>query len=140
MKNLRERFAYIRTQKGYTQMALAEAIGVTRGVISNIEYGKTDPPQIVINAVCGELNINKEWLQNGIGPIEPENERSKILDELYQICSTLTEAQQMYLLDQIRVMKKHNILQQENEPTVGRRPALDDIMQNASVRRSNRDR
>lgn len=121
-------------------MALAEAIGVTRGVISNIEYGKTDPPQIVINAVCGVLNINKEWLQFGRGPMEPENERSKILDELYQICSTLTEAQQLYLLDQIRVMKKHNILRQENEPTNGRRPAFEDIVQNASARSTIRDR
>ena len=36
MRSLGERLTYVRKQRGYTQDALAEAIGVSRGVIFNL--------------------------------------------------------------------------------------------------------
>lgn len=115
-------------------MALAEAIGVTRGVISNIEYGKTDPPQIVINAVSHTLNINKDWLMYGHGPMEPENERSKILDELYKVCATLSEPQQLFLLETIRAMNAHLTPEREPAKETGHRP-FEEIVRDADSRK-----
>ena len=86
MNTLGERLYYIRKSKGYTQDSLAESIGVSRGVIFNLEKNKTQPQLIVINAICQTLNINKEWLVNGIGEMEDTHEASqstKILTELY---------------------------------------------------------
>lgn len=107
MKTIGERLISARKQRGHTQVSLANSIGVSRGAIGNIEYEQGMPSQILLNAICKELNINQEWLLNGVGPMEPDNNRAKILDELYQVCSTLTEAQQLFLLDTIKSMQRY---------------------------------
>ena len=38
-----ERLKYVRKMRGFTQESLAAAIGASRGVITNIEYGKVEP-------------------------------------------------------------------------------------------------
>ena len=73
MNTLGERLNYARKQKGYTQDSLAQTIGVSRGVIFNLEKNKTEPQAIVINAVCQILKINKEWLTDGTGDMESGN-------------------------------------------------------------------
>lgn len=62
MDTLGERLKYTRKKHGYTQDSLAEIIGVSRGVIFNLEKNKTEPQSIVINAICQTLKINKDWL------------------------------------------------------------------------------
>ncbi len=62
MDTLGERLKYTRKKHGYTQDSLAEIIGVSRGVIFNLEKNKTEPQSIVINAICQTLKINKNWL------------------------------------------------------------------------------
>lgn len=107
MNTLKDRFAFARTNRGYTQMALADSIGVTRGVISNIEYGKTEPPAIVINAICQTLNINKEWLVHGTGPMDPEITTSPVLVELREVLERLPENLRIVLLDTARSMERN---------------------------------
>lgn len=86
MNTLGERLNYVRKKNGYTQSSLAESIGVSRGVIFNIEKNKTVPQAIVINAICQTLRINKDWLMRGTGKMEDTSEimlSTKILAELY---------------------------------------------------------
>jgi DNA-binding XRE family transcriptional regulator len=93
---------------GFTQDSLAETIGVSRGVIFNLEKNKTEPQTIVINAICQTLNINKDWLMNGSGEMENTariNQRAKILTELYEVIKGLSEDEQLYLLDTIKALK-----------------------------------
>lgn len=109
MNSLGERLRYARKQKGYTQDSLAETIGVSRGVIFNLEKNKTEPQIIVINAICQTLKINKDWLINGIGEMEDNNDASqsaKILAELYETAKELSEDEQLYLLDIVKAMKQ----------------------------------
>ena len=96
------------TQKGYTQDSLAQTIGVSRGVIFNLEKNKTEPQAIVINAVCQILNINKEWLTDGTGDMESGNQAfqsAKLLEELYDIAKELSEDEQLFLLDTVKALK-----------------------------------
>ena len=109
MNTLGERLYYVRKSKGYTQDSLAESIGVSRGVIFNLEKNQTQPQLIVINAICQTLNINKEWLVNGIGEMEDTHEASqstKILTELYEVAKELSEDEQLYLLDTVKALKQ----------------------------------
>lgn len=109
MYTLGERLNYARKKCGYTQDSLAEAIGVSRGVIFNLEKNKTEPQKIVINAICQLLKINKEWLVNGEGSMEDTSETSqstKILAELYEVAKDLSEDEQLYLLDTVKALKK----------------------------------
>ncbi|WP_313581190.1 helix-turn-helix domain-containing protein [Lacrimispora sp.] len=108
MDTLGERLKHARKNKGFTQDSLAETIGVSRGVIFNLEKNKTEPQTIVINAICQTLNINKDWLMNGSGEMENTariNQRAKILTELYEVIKGLSEDEQLYLLDTIKALK-----------------------------------
>lgn len=108
MNTLGERLNYARKQKNYTQGSLAESIGVSRGVIFNLEKNKTEPQIIVVNAICQVLDIKKEWLLNGTGTMEESSESAqsaKILNELYEVAKGLSLDEQLYLLDTVKALK-----------------------------------
>lgn len=109
MDTLGTRLNYARKKNGYTQDSLAESIGVSRGVIYNIEKSKAEPQVIVINAICKTLRINKEWLLFGTGEMDDNSdaaESAKILTELYDIAKDLSEDEQLYLLDTVKALKQ----------------------------------
>lgn len=109
MNTLGDRLNYARKKNGYTQDSLAEMIGVSRGVIFNLEKNKTEPQTIVINAICQTLKINKDWLLNGTGQMEDTSESSqsaKILAELYEVAKGLSEEEQLYLLDTVKALRQ----------------------------------
>ena len=87
---------------------MAKAIGVSRGVIYNLEKNKTEAQTIVINVVCQTLDLNKDWLLNGSGEMEStakSDQSSKTLVELYKVAKELSEDEQLYLLDTVKAMK-----------------------------------
>lgn len=109
MNTLGERLNYARKKKGFTQNSLAESIGVSRGVIFNLEKNKTEPQAIVINAICQTLKIRKEWLTEGIGEMEDtsdSSESAKILANLYEVAKGLSADEQLYLLDIVKALKQ----------------------------------
>lgn len=108
--NLASRLKQARKSKGYTQDALASAIGVSRGVISNIEYEKTEPQALVIRAICDVLRIDENWLTSGVGQMESNSDLEKsarLLSEIYNSAKELSEEEQDYILDMIRTFQKH---------------------------------
>ena len=108
METLGERLNYARKSSGYTQNGLAESIGVSRGVIFNLEKNKTVPQAIVINAICQTLNVNSDWLLSGVGEMKKEKDpvrSDKVLRELYEFARELSEDEQLYLLDAAKALK-----------------------------------
>ena len=109
MESLGKRLNYARKKNGYTQDSLAEAIGVSRGVIYNIEKNKTIPKTIVLNAVCNTLNINKDWLVNGTGSMDNINNvlhSTDIIDQLSEAINKLSEDELLYLLDIVKALQQ----------------------------------
>ena len=104
-----KRLKYARKLRGYSQQELSAHSLVARPVISNIEIDRYSTQMVNYAAIAKALNINREWLLNGTGPMEMDNERARILDELYHVCATLTESQQKYILETIRLMQEHLI-------------------------------
>ena len=94
-----------------SQDVLAEKIGASRGVITNIEHDKISRPQpMVVNALCNVLGIYKEWLLDGSGPMKlptEENQSAQVLSEIYEQAQKLSEEEQMFILDMIRSYTKH---------------------------------
>lgn len=108
METLGKRLNYARRKKGYTQDSLAESVGVSRGVIFNLEKDKTTPQTIVINAICQTLGVNKSWITDGVGDMEDKNDliqSTKILAELYDVAKELSEDEQLFLLDMVKSVK-----------------------------------
>lgn len=96
-------------KNGFTQDSLAKLIGVSRGVIFNLEKNKTEPQPIVINAICNTLKINSGWLLSGVGKMEDTCDvakSAKILSELYEVAKGLSDDEQLYILDTIKAMKE----------------------------------
>jgi len=108
ISTLGERLKHARKSRGFTQNSLADAIGVSRGVIYNIEKDKSDAQVIVTNAICQILNLNNEWLIKGVGSMEDNTDAkqsAKTLTELYEVAKDLSEPEQLYLLDTIKALK-----------------------------------
>lgn len=67
MKTINERFRYLRECTGLSQEAFAQKARRTRSEIKNIEYGKTQPKEEVIQSICEAHNVNEVWLRTGAG-------------------------------------------------------------------------
>ncbi len=65
--NIGERIKKLRKSLDMTQQEFAERIGVKRNTIGQYEIGRNEPIDAIINLICREFNVNKEWLQTGIG-------------------------------------------------------------------------
>jgi len=75
MSTMGSRLKYARLLRKYTQVQLANAVGVSRGVITNIEGGLIKKPKMVfIVAISSVLNINSVWLISGEGSSGLEEE------------------------------------------------------------------
>ena len=95
-----QRLKEARKSRKISQDILAEKIGASRGVITNIEHDKIAKPQpMVINAICNVLEINKEWLLDGLGPMNvpaDKNQDTQILSEIYEQAQKLSEEEQLF--------------------------------------------
>mgnify|MGYP006068823307 CR=1 FL=1 len=106
-----QRLKEARKARKISQDALAEKLGVSRGVITNIEHDKVEEPQaLVLSAICQVLNINRQWLLDGTGsmePKQPDGPSAKILSELYSYARELSEEELLFVLSVIKSYKKH---------------------------------
>ena len=108
--NIASRLKQARKSRGYTQDSLANAIGVSRGVISNIEYEKSEPQALVLRAICEVLQIEEQWLVSGEGAMESSPNLAKsarLLSEIHNAAKELSEEEQDYILDMIKTFQKH---------------------------------
>lgn len=106
-----QRLRTARKAREMSQDMLAEKIGASRGVITNIEHDKIDRPQpMVVNAICNVLAIDKDWLLNGTGTMDLRSEpphSQKVLAEIYEQVQLLSEEEQLFILDLIHSYTKH---------------------------------
>ncbi len=65
-----ERIKYLRKNElNITQDNFAKSINVSRSNIGNIEVGRINITDRVIQDICSTYNVNEEWLKNGSGEI-----------------------------------------------------------------------
>ena len=64
---IHERIKEVRRSSSLSQSAFADRLGVTRGVITNIEGGLTTPKDSFVNLICREFGVSVAWLTDGVG-------------------------------------------------------------------------
>lgn len=79
--SISERFKTLRKIKKLSQTEFGERVGVSRGVINNIERELVEPKELFIKQVCKEYRVNFMWLTEGVGDMFSDDE-DYILDEL----------------------------------------------------------
>ena len=76
---------------------------ISRDVISNIEYGRVPPKDLLLRHVCQIYKVNEEWLKTGEGDMFIGSyEDTSNVDEALSIFKSLRPEFQEYALDQIR--------------------------------------
>lgn len=82
---------------------LANRLGVSRDVISNLEYGRVQPKELVIKHICDLYGVNEQWIKDGNGPMFSSPPRNnKKLEEAVSIFQSLRPEFQDFALQQIR--------------------------------------
>lgn len=101
--SLSNRVKAIRESLKLSQREFGEKLGVSRDVISNIEYNRVPPKELLLRHICELYNVNQHWLETGEGEMfnGDLNEVSKY-DEAFQIFKSLRPDFQDYALNQIK--------------------------------------
>lgn len=101
-----KRIKEIRQVLGLSQREFGEKLGVSRDVISNIEYNRVEPKDIFLRHLCETYNVNEVWLNTGIGDMFLEIIPYKKIDEAMNIFKELSPNLQDYALEQIKGLLK----------------------------------
>ena len=62
-----DRIKAVREAYRLTQREFGERLGVSRDVISNLEYERVQPKDVFIRHICEMYNVNEQWLKTGNG-------------------------------------------------------------------------
>ncbi|UYZ58070.1 XRE family transcriptional regulator [Hymenobacter latericus] len=65
-----ERLRIVRQVRGLTQQQMADLLGVKRPTVTQLEAGRHQPSQDVLETIVRKLEISRNWLWFGIGPME----------------------------------------------------------------------
>lgn len=60
-----------------SQTDFAESVGVSRGVIVNLESGATTPKPQFLDLIARVYNVNRDWLETGKGEMFAEMSRAE---------------------------------------------------------------
>ncbi|MFR9071110.1 MAG: helix-turn-helix transcriptional regulator [Paraclostridium sp.] len=96
----------IRAELNLTQKQLAEVIGVSRAQVANIEQGiRVITPRIERDLIS-HLNVNPEWLENGVDPVIMDKYSDFDLDsdekEFLELFETLDKDSKTLILETMK--------------------------------------
>lgn len=111
---MKDRIKAIRIALKLSQREFGERLGVSRDVISNLEYGRVQPKELLLRHICELYSVNEEWLFHGEGRMFAGDSCSdQRVEEALRIFKSLRPAFRDYALEQIRSLVK---LQENNKP------------------------
>lgn len=100
---MKDRIKQVRESMKMSQREFGEGLGVSRDVISNIEYGRVDPKDIFIQHLCDRYKVSEDWLRTGEGePFTEAPGASAKANEALKLFRELRPEFQDYALEQIR--------------------------------------
>lgn len=96
------RFKEIRKSKKMTQAQFGNILCLSQNHISDLEKGKKNLTNRIINDLEKSLNVNKEWLETGVGkmfinPVDSLNIQDKEIKEFMNLYSQLDEKERVHV-------------------------------------------
>lgn len=77
------RVKILRQALGMSQTDFGAKIGVTRGVINNLDRCLTELQDPLLSLICSVFNVRREWLETGEGEMfEPEDAEAPFYDAM----------------------------------------------------------
>jgi transcriptional regulator with XRE-family HTH domain len=103
LESLSDRIKQLRKVLKLSQKEFGGALGTTRDVIGNLEYGRSIPKAPFLDLICIIFNVNSDWLIKGTGDMfKPVPQSNEELEEAARIFNKLSPALQKYALQQIK--------------------------------------
>lgn len=101
------RIKSVRETLHLSQREFGEKLGVSRDVISNLEYGRVQPKELLLRHICDLYGVNEDWLKTGKGKMFHDNNvYNQKLEEALKIFYSLRPEFQDYALEQIKLLVK----------------------------------
>lgn len=83
---MNNRVKEIRKKFKLTQSEFAESLGLSRNFIAQVEMGISRFSDRTIGDICREYQIRREWLVDGVLPMEAPRTRNQILIDYIDSC------------------------------------------------------
>ena len=85
---MNKRIALIRKESGLNQQDFADKIGLTKNYVSLMETGARNPSDRTISDICREFNVDRAWLETGVGePFVPKSRQDVLRDVFADVLS-----------------------------------------------------
>ncbi len=68
--NMADRLKVLRSARGLTQQQMADLLGISRPSVTQLEGGRHQPSNEVLETIVGKLEISRNWLWFGNGPMD----------------------------------------------------------------------
>ncbi len=129
---MNERFKQLRKATGLSQTEFAERVNLKRNTIASYEAGVREPVSAILELICREFGVNKDWLLTGEGEMfktstldeelttlvgsllsdEEDSYKKRLINSLLKLSPTEWEK-----LEELtnRIIENYNNIKQENE-------------------------
>ncbi|MEI6707890.1 MAG: helix-turn-helix transcriptional regulator [Methylococcales bacterium] len=107
-----DRVSLFRKDKKLSQQELADAIGVSRGYIGDIERNRSEPSSNFLTLLASKLNVSVDWLLTGEGEMYRLQTGLNDLHatKIVQMYDALNDVQQREILSALEEKKQLNNL------------------------------
>ena len=107
MNQINERIKQVRSVINISQREFSKKIYISQGSYGEIETGVRNVNDRIIQLICSQYNVNKEWLKTGKGEMFFSEEKPDIrLEHLIDMYKKLNKPLQDYLVDQTELLFK----------------------------------
>jgi transcriptional regulator with XRE-family HTH domain len=110
--SIAERIKAVRAALKLSQRAFAKRVFVSQGYFADIELGKRDISERIIQLIATQYKVNKEWLKTGKGDMFSASKTEIKLEYLSVVFAELDELLQDYLIkqaDELLIIQKAKI-------------------------------
>jgi len=95
---IRDNIKRLRGILSLSQKEFGQKLGVSRDMISNIEYGRAEPKLLFVEHICDVYGVNKDWLVNGTGEPLSFSAETPEMTEAFRLFSKLEPSVQERVL------------------------------------------
>ena len=106
MNPVNERIKQIRSVLKISQQNFSKKIYISQSTYGEIETGVRKVNDRIIQLICSQFNINKDWLKTGNGEMFGEEKRDIGFEHLAEIYKNLDKTLQDYLIEQTELLYK----------------------------------
>jgi transcriptional regulator with XRE-family HTH domain len=120
MNPINERIKKLRSILCLSQHQFCKQIFISQSSYGEIETGVRNVNDRIIQLICSQYNVNKDWIKNGKGEIFNPEKPDINLEHLIEIYKELSEPLQQYLVEQSEILLKLH-----NENTITKKKKVD---------------